>query len=385
MNFKLKPSFAHSDMGQTALHPSHFSHQPSWTVSQEKLIDTHSWIDPETDFKGLNLQIGCSIVSVCGGGCHALAYLTKQPSVIHIIDTNMTQLAMFEIKAKAFQHLPDHNAVYQFLGPANHADNLKRYQRHIRIHLSEESSAIWQARNLLGQPRYHYFKKHLYRQGARDQLLQGFWKTAKLFGIDISQISNCSTLEEQRFRYTNTIEKALNKPWSKLFADLPACREILDRFNRYCSRYLLKDNYFTAYYLGQTSQNQAALPVYLQEANYAAIKKNISKIHQHHTHLQQFLKQQPEASIDAFQLLDIQDNMSDQEIIHLWDSIEKSADIGAKVIFRSKFKQPHFMSTLTTHLATHWVTNVAINQDLLNSEKSCFYNSIFLFEKQKTN
>ncbi len=381
MTFRLKPGLAHGGVDGSLFYPNYWPQQSNWIFGQEALIDTHSWIDPDVDFQALQIQTGNSIVSICGGGCHALAYLTKNPSVVHAIDTNQTQLALLEIKAKAIEHLPDHNAVYQFLGPANHADNLKRYQRHIRRHLSEESSAIWQARDLLGRPRYYYFKNHLYSQGKRDQLLQRLWLAAKFIGIDIFSLCQSKDLQDQQQRYQNEFDKVNQKPWFKIINRIPAYQEIQQRLKRYCQQFLLKENYFTSFYLGLQLHQQSAIPLHLQETQYPSLKKAVNKLHLHRAPIHSFLEQQAQESVDAFQLLDIQDQMQEQDIIELWKQIDRTASTGARVVFRSKHQQPWFISLLEHHLPQHWTSHEEVNLQLHRLEKSCFYNSIFLYQK----
>ena len=381
MNFKLKPNMNQNELGTALFYPSYLPQFNSWTVGQKDLIDTHSWVDPDTDFQALNLQPGHSVVTICGGACHALAYLTKQPSVVHAIDTNQTQLALLEIKAKAIQHLPDHNAVYQFLGPANHPDNLKRYQRHIRQHLSEESSAIWQARDLFGRPRYYHFKNQLYRQGKRDQFIHRFKILAQFLGIDLVSISNSSDLHEQRLRMDDALAKASSKSWYKLVDRLPMYQEVLRRFKQYCQQFVSKENYFTSFYLGKQFETSTPLPTHLQEKNYSILKKSMNRLQLHHSDIRGFLMTQASETIDAFQLLDVQDELTIDEINQLWEQIKRTANQGARVIFRSKHKHPPFLSSLESSISRDWHTDPELNQALYRSEKSCFYGSIFLYQK----
>lgn len=382
MNFKLKPHLNPNELGGALFYPSYLPQFNLWWHGKNDLIDTHSWVDPDTDFQALDLQPGHSVVTICGGACHALAYLIKQPSVVHAIDTNQTQLALLEIKAKAIQHLPDHNAVYQFLGPANHHDNLKRYQRHIRQHLSEESSAVWQARDLFGRPRYHHFKNHLYRQGKRDQFIHRFKTLAQLLGIDLVSISNSHTLHEQRLRMDDALNKASRKRWYKLIDRLPLYQEVLRRFKQYCQQFVSKENYFTSFYLGKQFESSTPLPTHLQEKNYRILKKAMDRLQLHCIDIQGFLTTQATETIDAFQLLDVQDDLDADEITKLWDQIKRTSNQGAKVIFRSKHKHPPFISILETAIAKDWVTDPERNQSLYQSERSCFYGSIFLYQKR---
>lgn len=382
MNLKLKPNMNQNELGGALFYPNYLPQFNRWMVGQEDLVDTHSWVDPETDFQALKLQPGHSVVTICGGACHALAYLTKQPSIVHAVDTNQTQLALLEIKAKAIQHLPDHNAVYQFLGPANHPDNLKRYQRHIRQHLSEESSAIWQARDLFGRPRYYHFKNHLYRQGKRDQFIHRFKTLAQFLGIDLVSISNSSNLHEQRLRMDDALAKASGKRWYKFIDRLPMYQEVLRRFKQYCQQFVSKENYFTSFYLGKQFETSTPLPTHLQEKNYSILKKSINRLQLHHIDIQGFLTTHGSETIDAYQLLDVQDDLSPGEITKLWEEINRTANQGAKVIFRSKHKQPPFLPILESSISKNWYTDLDFNLELYQSEKSCFYGSIFLYQKR---
>jgi S-adenosylmethionine-diacylglycerol 3-amino-3-carboxypropyl transferase len=372
------------------------------------LIQTQTWADSSIDLLALNLKPAANIVTISAGACHALAYLQGKPAAVHCVDENPAQLALLEMKTKAIAHLPDYDAVLQFLLNPGQSDNLKRYQRHIRRNLSESASKYWQSRNFLGQPRYQIFSQDLQKHGLYNISLNCLRFVLKKLGADFKKILSAQTLEQQQSIFDQAILPALHKKSLRFLmnqqsilrglgfsqnqiAQLKKVHEahqnittiLIQRLRHLLCDFPIQNNHFALQVLGQTSplHQQQSLPTYLQKEFFSHLRQYAHRIHGHQASLIDYLKQQPPCSIDVFVLQDHLDYLRSTEIKDLWIEVERCAAPQAKVLIRSlgtslPLPQDVFCKTHTT-----WHTNPLLNQTLQAQDRCALYGSFFLLER----
>ena len=56
----------------------------------------------------MDLTEGHRLVTIGSGGCNMLAYLSRLPASIDVVDLNPNHVALNRLKLAAFRHLPDH-------------------------------------------------------------------------------------------------------------------------------------------------------------------------------------------------------------------------------------------------------------------------------------
>ncbi|MBR7800605.1 DUF3419 family protein [Undibacterium fentianense] len=373
--------------------------------SKQWLVQSQTWADSRIDLLALNLQPAANIVTIASGACHALAYLSKRPAAIHCIDENPAQLALLEIKAKAFIHLPDYDAVLNFLAKPHQKDNLKRYQRHIRANLSEQASQYWQKRNLLGRPRYYAFSGNLQNYGYNNISLRTLRLLLIQIGVRFDELHKAHNLTEQNQIFEQHILPTLrNKFFLFLIqqdfvlkqlgfsrnqieklrnANQDALSEILvKRLRRLFCDFNFHENYFAQQAIGQPylANEQESLPLHLQKTVFQALRQYAHRIHPHRENLLQFLKKQKDKSVDAFVLQDHLDYLNPHAIQDLWREIDRCASHGAKVLIRSlgaQFPLPQIVFKTTL---AKWKTDSMYNQYLQNQDRSSLYGSLFVLE-----
>jgi S-adenosylmethionine-diacylglycerol 3-amino-3-carboxypropyl transferase len=355
---------------------------------RNRLEFAQTWEDPETNLSALGLNPRANIVTIASGGCNALAYLSSNSSTVHAIDQNSSQLAMLEIKAQAIKHLPDYEAVLKFLGEANQVDNLKRYQRHIRKHLSTNASTFWQHRTFLGKPRYYNFTKQVYQSDSLGRFINYFHFIAKFFGGDLSKINDAKNREEQIEifdRYVAPIfEKQSFQVVAKLiFPQVTDLKQFKEKLRHLACDFSISENCFAQQVFGRSFNTmiQTALPMYLQEKNFIPIRQNIDGLRVHHCTLLNFLQKQSYASIDAYMLIDSQDQMDQSQLNQLWLEIDRTAATGAKVLFRTTNQSTLLEKKLLISIPDRWKTKQQNNKKLLELDKSAIYNGVYLYEK----
>ncbi len=373
-----------------------------------RLVYAQIWEDPQADLAALKLDAGARILCISSGGCNALAYLSSKPVAVHAVDLNGAHLAMLAIKKQAIRHLPDYQAVLHFLGDANNKDNLKRYLRHIRPNLPTSAKDFWEARNLLGKPRFRYFCENAYQHGLLGQFIASSHKLVKWLGGDLSKMMEARTLEEQQAHFSRYVEPVFRhplirwiarQPWALYSLGIPPAQFAAlaadagpelnladlfkERMRHLACDFPLNENCFAhqAFARRYDIQQQAALPMYLQQQHFTTIRQHLDRLHSHHQTLTEFLQTQPNHSMDAYVLLDAQDWMDQNQLSALWREINRTAAPGARVLFRTGGASSPLEQQLAPELLLAWQTNVQQNQVLYQTDRSAIYGGMHLYRK----
>lgn len=375
-----------------------------------RLVYAQIWEDPRVDLEALQLAPGANILTISSGGCNALAYLSAQPKAVHAVDLNGAHLAMLEIKKQAIKHLPDYDAVLQFLGDANQADNLKRYQRHIRPHLDDNASDFWESRGINGKPRYHYFSKNAYQYGLLGRFIGFAHHLVKLLGGDLQKIADAKNQNEQKLLFDTYVAPIFDHPFVRFLANRPIALYSLgippsqfaalkrdvetgkfagmhllfkERMRHLACDFPLEENCFAqqAFARRYNIHQQTALPMYLQQQYFQTIKQHIERVQTHHTSLTAFLNTQAAASMDAYLFLDAQDWMDKTQLTELWREVTRTAAPGAKVVFRTGGSASPLEQQLPAELLTAWHTDQTNNRQLYARDRSAIYGGMHVYQK----
>ena len=65
------------------------------------LVYPQIWEDPEIDMEAMELGEGHRIVTIGSGGCNMLAYLSRNPGSIDVVDLNPHHIALNKLKLAA--------------------------------------------------------------------------------------------------------------------------------------------------------------------------------------------------------------------------------------------------------------------------------------------
>jgi len=171
----------------------------------------------------------------------------------------------------------------------------------------------------------------------------------------IDGLFRCATLEQQQDyfdRKWNTVQ------WRLLFKLLANKRMLANRgltadyfrfddgsssfpesFLRRARRALceipVESNYFLARYLLARYRSEEAVPAYLLRKNLPVVRERLDRIELVTSPAQNWLDQQPDASIDCFSLSNICELMSPHETERFFVEVARSARPGARICFRN--------------------------------------------------
>lgn len=372
------------------------------------LVYAQIWEDPEVDMQAMDLAEGHRMVTIGSGGCNMLAYLSRRPASIDVVDLNPNHVALNRLKLAAFRHLPDHASVRRMLGAQAVTTNVRMYDRHIAAHLDTTTRRHWEGRGLSGRRRISVFNRNIYRTGLLGRFITIGHMIARSHGVRLEELAETRSLREQRMFFDNRIAPLFDKPlirWltrrkSSLFglgippqqydelatlADDGTIAPVLrHRLEKLCCHFLLRDNYFAwqAFMRRYPKPEEGVLPTYLQERHYPAIRETVDRVTVHHANFTELLTNKPASSVDRYVLLDAQDWMNEQQLNALWTEITRTAAEGARVIFRTAAEESILNGKLAPALLDQWEYQAERSQALNLQDRSAIYGGFHIYEKR---
>lgn len=372
------------------------------------LVYPQIWEDPEVDMAAMELCDEHSVVTIGSGGCNMLAYLSRSPRQIDVVDLNPHHVALNRLKLAAFRHLPAHADILRLFGLEGVSTNTKSYELFIAPHLDAATRAYWEKRSLTGGRRIEVFERNIYRTGLLGRFIGLGHMLARLHGVDLTEIAKARSLREQRRFFDENIAPLFDKPlirWitsrkSSLFglgippqqydelaglaADGSIAPILRRRLEKLACGFPLRDNYFAwqAFMRRYPRPEEGFLPTYLKPENYRAIRDNAGSVTVHHASLTELLTQKPAGTIDRYVLLDAQDWMSDEQLNDLWVEITRAAAPDARVIFRTAAERSVIDGRLSAALLGQWTYLTERSRELNRQDRSAIYGGFHIYVKK---
>ncbi|QRM56005.1 DUF3419 family protein [Sinorhizobium sp. BG8] len=371
------------------------------------LVYPQIWEDPEVDMEAMALAPGHRVVTIGSGGCNMLAYLSRSPASIDVVDLNPHHIALNRLKLSVFRHMPSHADVVRFLGGNGEATNRQAYELFIEPRLDSPTRRYWGGLDLLGRRRVSVFGRNIYRTGLLGRFIGLGHLIARIHGVDLRDFARVRSMREQRQFFETRIAPLFDRPlvrWmtarkSSLFglgippqqfdelASLstekslaPVLRQRLEKLS---CHFPLKDNYFAwqAFARRYPRPEEGNLPDYLREENYRAIRDNASRATIHHASFTELLAGKAAGSVDRYVLLDAQDWMNDTQINALWTEISRTASSDAVVIFRTAAEKSVIEGRLSPAIAALWQRDDETSDRLGKRDRSAIYGGFHIYRK----
>lgn len=371
------------------------------------LVYPQIWEDPDVDMEAMALGEGHRVVTIASGGCNVLAYLTRTPARIDVVDLNGAHIALNRLKLAAFRALPSPADLRRFFGEPGNRSNTEAYDRFIAPTLDARSRRYWEKRDLLGRRRIDAFGRNFYHSGLLGFFIATGHRVARLHGVDPAGIMEAGNLREQRRFFEDRLRPLFDKPFvrwatsrkASLFGlGIPPAQydalitsgngtmaEVLcARLEKLACHFPLKNNYFAwqAFARRYPREGEATLPAYLQRENFNTIRANAGRAVVHHANLIQLLAAKPAGSVDRFVLLDAQDWMSDDQLNALWSEITRTAAPGARVIFRTAAQPTLLPGRVSEGLLAQWNYDFVRSREFSARDRSAIYGGFHLYVKK---
>jgi len=376
----------------------------AFTFAFRGLVYAQIWEDPVVDMEALAITPDSHVVTIASGGCNVLSYLTANPKAITAVDLNTAHVAYNRLKIAAVRHLPDYASFYLFFGKADQKANVAAYKQFIRPHLDETSRRYWEGRDLVGRKRIGGFTRNIYKRGLLGNFIGTAHLLAKLYKIDLSEVLDAKSVEEQRHIFETRLAPVFDKKFVRWLVDQPASlfglgippaqyealagdspegiRAVLkERLEKLACDFDVKHNYFAQQAFGRRYERGqgASVPPYLEEENYPLVAGRIDRVEMLHANFIEHLAGLPAASRDRYILLDAQDWMTDALLTSLWSEITRTAKPGARVLFRTAAAPTLLPGRVPDTILDRWDYRLDESLDFTKRDRSSIYGGVHLY------
>lgn len=377
-----------------------------FTLAFSGLVYAQIWEDPEIDLEALSLSPGERLIAIASGGCNLLSYLARADVEVVGLDLNPAHVALNTLKQTALRVIDSHETYARFFADANHADNVRVYERELRPHLDAVTRKYWEGRDRLGRRRINYFTDNVFTHGLLGRFIAAGHALAKLNGADPSRILEAKTRAEQIEIFEREIAPLFtlrhirwitNKPASLFGLGIPPqqfealkgdethmAAVLHERLYRLACGFDLKDNYFAsqAFGRGYRRAEGGPLPPYLDPKNWEALKSRADKVSITHASFAEHLQGMGEATLDAYVLLDAQDWMTDEQLTTLWTEIVRTSRPGARVIFRTAGEESILPGRLPQRILERFSYSPEQSRAWTARDRSSIYGGFHLYRRE---
>ncbi|MBV8185753.1 MAG: DUF3419 family protein [Alphaproteobacteria bacterium] len=368
------------------------------------LVYTQIWEDPEIDLEALEVDPSSHVVAIASGGCNVLSYLTADPAHITAVDLSRAHVALNRLKLVAASRLPSWDMFYRFFGAADDEANIEAYERLIAPHLDAHSRSYWEGRTVqdLGRRRISIFARNAYRHGVLGRFIGIAHTTARVYGVNLSEILSARSLEEQRLFFESMLAPLFDKPavrWAtgtrltlyglgippaqyEALAGGSTMGDVLrERVERLACGFSLNDNYFAWQAFGRrySDEDDGPLPPYLRREQFDAVRARVDRVEVLNRSVTEYLAACPDASRDRYVLLDAQDWMTDQQLNALWREITRTARPGARVIFRTAAIPSLLPGRVDSAILDRWTYEEEASHSFTGRDRSAIYGGFHLY------
>ena len=378
-----------------------------FTLAFRQLVYPQIWEDPLVDMEALRLGSGDRVVAIASGGCNVLSYLAAAPAEVIAVDLNGAHIALLNLKLRGLAAIPDHAAFFDFFGRADRRENVAVYETLLRPGLDDATRAYWDGRGLDGRRRIEAFARGFYRHGLLGRFIGAGHAVARLYGTRFDALLAARSLEEQRAVFERDIAPLFDKRFVRWLARRPSAlfglgippaqfralaadgadgvTEVLKRrIERLACDFPVADNYFAWQAFGRAYARAEApsLPPYLQARHFETVRDNACRVRPHHGAFTERLKAEPDASLDAYVLLDAQDWMNDATLTQLWREIRRTARPGARIIFRTAADERLLPGRLPDEILADFRYEEERSRALGSRDRSSIYGAFHLWVRR---
>lgn len=353
-----------------------------------KLVFNQVWEDPDVIEQALCVSAKDTVVTIGSAGCTALNLAIHRPKCIYAIDVNPAQTALLELKIAAASLL-NHDSFWELFGKGQ-TKNFSKYYGTLREKISIKSREFWDNNGRI-------FQHGLYSSGTFGRalsLLRGYLHF--VCGSDgIRQLLAAKTISKQRSVYAQLQPRIWNRVakgiplWTMRFYGLNSmqikrmkeagAKTIADVFlkpmNNVMTNLPISANFFWHQILLGRYASQNIAPPYLLRPNYECLRNARNIIIPVTSSIEKFLASQPARSITAFNVSDVIDWLSEENIELLWREIVRTAATGARILVRSE--TPH--AIVPSFIREKVALLRPKSEHLLSQDRTGSYASVFLF------
>ncbi|MCU0572399.1 MAG: BtaA family protein [Syntrophobacteraceae bacterium] len=301
------------------------------------------WEDADILLEALQVRKGGLYLSVSSAGDNTLSILGRGPALVVTADISPAQLACVELRKAAFLNL-SHGAVLQFLGVREGSGRMRTYER-LRGSINETARQFWDGRRELIEAGVihsgkfeHYFR--LFRNVILPfihgrQVISDLLKPRDAEARREFYAKRWDSLRWRllfRFFFSRTLLGRLGRdPEFFRYIEGSVAAQLLDRARHALTTLPTERNPYLHFIV--RGNFGAALPFYLREENFEAIRGNLDSLVLFEGTVDEAIQAHPDVVFDGFNLSDIFEYMSFEEYLAGLDRIVRSARNGARLVY----------------------------------------------------
>ncbi len=301
------------------------------------------WEDADALLGALDVQPGATCLSIASAGDNALALLARDPARVVAVDLNPAQLACLELRVAAYRELT-HPELLELIGSRPSQRREALYQR-CRPLLVRETREFWDAcpdeiRSGIGSAgkfeRYFAMFRHrvlplVHRRALVEKLLVSRDPEARHAFYEKEWNTWRWKLMFRLFFSRAVMGRAGRDPSFFKYVEGSVATRILGRARYALTELDPAENPYLHWILTGTHGN--ALPFALREENFDAIRRNLDRLEWRLVPMEEFLDNQPEDSIHAFNLSDIFEYISPENTRAMLEKIARAGAPGARLAY----------------------------------------------------
>ena len=301
------------------------------------------WEDADILIQALDIQEGATCLSIASAGDNALSMLAQGAGRVIALDLNPSQLHCLALRVAAYKEL-SHQQLLELIGSVPCVDRQSLYAR-CRPLLDAEAQAFWDAHpneiinGIGGAGKFERFFALF-----RNRILPLIHSRKRVDDLLLAKDP------KERSAYYNEVWN--NRRWRMLFrlffsefvvgrlgrdpsffryVEGKVSDRLLERTSHAFANLDSSENPYTQWIL--TGEHRTALPYALREENFEAIRHNIDNIEWHQQSIEEFVKESGPNTIDAFNLSDIFEYMSEENTESLLSLLADAGTPGGRLAY----------------------------------------------------
>lgn len=345
------------------------------------------WEDADILLEALDINEDDNVLSIASAGENSLSILAKNPKKVYAIDLNKNQIACTELKIVSYKYL-NYEECMKLLGVYDSNNRLEIYEK-IKDKLKEETKEYFQ-RNIKivengvihsgkFENYFHIFSKTIlpmiHSRKIRDELLRKKTKKERCKFYDETWNNWRWKLLFKLF-FSKTVMGKLGRDKAFFrYVKVNVAENILVRTKYAFTQIDTSDNSYL-YYLFNAKYDEV-LPFAYRKENFDKIKQNIDKIVLISDSIETFIENEEVDYISKYNLSDIFEYMSDEQMCKIFEKILTKSKKGSKVVY---------WNMLADKRASKYIDKLEYkkqeSEKLFNKDKAFFY-SKFIIEEVK--
>ena len=343
------------------------------------------WEDAEILIEALDIKEEDNILSIASAGENAISMLIKNPKVVYAIDLNVNQIMCTEFKITCYKDL-NYEECMQLLGVFECNNRIELYKK-IEQYLTDNLKKYF-------NNNIEYITKGIINIGKFERYFNIFGK--KVLPLVHSKKTRKELLakktKEQRIEFYN--KKWNNLRWNTVFriffsktvmgkigrdkaffryVNVNVAKHILERTKYAITQLDTSQNSYLHYIIN--GKYEDVLPVAYRKENFEIIKKNIDRMVVLKESVETFIKRKDIKHINKYNLSDIFEYMSEEQMCKIVRQMLTKSEKGAKIAY---------WNMLSDKRASKYIKELIYrkseSEELLKKDKAFFYNKFILEE-----